>query len=103
VNVTVVWATPFVQDVVDVELPEGATIAEAVSKSGLVARYALDPAILGFAIHGRRAGGTLPLAEGDRVELTRPLQADPKVARARRAGTKPLPKQTRRTKPPRMA
>jgi len=85
VNVTVVWATARVQDVVPVELPPGATVADAVERSGLLVHHGLDPGELGFAIFGRRARRDAPLADGDRVELTRPLLVDPKVARARRA------------------
>jgi uncharacterized protein len=84
-NVTVVWATPLVQDIVDVELPAGATIADAVAQSGLLAQYGVDPATLGFATFGRRAAASALLADGDRVELTRALVADPKAVRAVRA------------------
>jgi uncharacterized protein len=85
VNVTVVWATPHLQDVVTVELAPGATVAEAVRRSGFIAHYALDPATLRFARHGARAAADARLADGDRVEITRALLLDPKVARARRA------------------
>ena len=88
-NVTVVWATPRVQDIVDVELPAGATIADAVAQSGLVAQYGADPATLGFAIFGRRAAASALLADGDRVELARPLESDPKTLRATRANATP--------------
>jgi len=91
-NVTVVFATAGVQDVVPLTLPEGATVADAVARSGLAQTYALDPAELAFAVHGkRRAAGAL-LADGDRVELARPLIADPKEARRRRAQAAPMPK-----------
>ena len=100
-NVTVVWATPSIQDVVEVDLPAGATVADAVARSGLVEQYRLDPTVLGFAIFGRRVRADAGLAEGDRVELTRPLEADPKVARLRRARAKPLAKLAPRVKRPR--
>ena len=83
--VTVVWATPQVQDLVPVELAAGATVAEAVRASGLVAQYGLDPAVLGFARFGAHVDSETPLADGDRVEIVRTLAADPKAARARRA------------------
>ncbi len=86
-NVTVVWATPEVQDVVPVVVDAGATIADAVARSGIVVRYRLDVARLGYAIFGQRAGMHAPLAEGDRIELTRPLLVDPKEARRLRAGS----------------
>jgi uncharacterized protein len=88
VNVTVVWATPHLQDVVALELTPGATIADAVCRSGLVAQHGLDPATLGYARYGIRATADTRLADGDRVEITRGLGADPKVARARRARAK---------------
>src|SRR5262249_27987997 len=91
-KVTVVWATPSIQDMVPVELPTGATVADAVDQSGLLATYGLDPARLGLAVFGRRASRDTPLAEGDRVELTRSLEIDPKAARIARARAKPLPK-----------
>jgi putative ubiquitin-RnfH superfamily antitoxin RatB of RatAB toxin-antitoxin module len=99
-NVGVAWATPLVQDVTEVELPAGATVADAVARSGLVARYGIDIAMLGFAIFGRRVRADAPLADGDRVELARPLQIDPKAARAGRARAKPPGKAPRRVKRP---
>jgi len=88
VNVTVVWATPHLQDVVAVELTPGATIADAVRCSGFVAQYGLDPATLRFARYGVRAAADACLADSDRVEITRALLVDPKVARVRRARVK---------------
>jgi putative ubiquitin-RnfH superfamily antitoxin RatB of RatAB toxin-antitoxin module len=85
VNVTVVWATPHLQDVVTIELAPGATVADAVRRSGFIAQHGLDPATLRFARHGARAAADACLADGDRVEITRALLVDPKVARVRRA------------------
>ena len=70
---------------VSLALPPGATVDDAVAQSGIVARFALDPSMLQFAIFGQRAEGSTPLADGDRVELTRPLVADPKRVRRKRA------------------
>ena len=87
-NVTVIWAMPHLQDVVNIELAAGATIADAVRCSGFIAQYGLDPATLRFARHGARAAADACLADGDRVEITRALLVDPKVARVRRARLK---------------
>ena len=84
-NVTVVWATPAVQDEVSVELPQGATVRDAVAGSGLLVGHGIDAASLGYAIYGRKVDAGEPISDGDRVELTRPLVADPRQARARRA------------------
>jgi putative ubiquitin-RnfH superfamily antitoxin RatB of RatAB toxin-antitoxin module len=97
-NVTVVWATAYLQDLEVVEVPAGATVAEAVARSGLVARHGIDQAALGFAIFGRRVRADAALADGDRIELTRPLTVDPQAARVRRARARPLVKPPRRVK-----
>ncbi|MEO8676280.1 MAG: RnfH family protein [Casimicrobiaceae bacterium] len=99
-KVTVVWAAPDAQDVVPVTLPAGATVADAVARSGIIDHYALDAARLKFALFGRRTPAETPLSDGDRVEITRPLVADPKESRRRRALATPLlksaPRQRRR-------
>ena len=57
-------------------------VAQAVIASGLRERFALTDEAIGYAIYGQRADGDTPLAEGDRVELTRPLVADAKGSRS---------------------
>ena len=86
--VTVVWATRDVQDIVPVTIAPGATLADAVRASGLIAQYGLDPLVVRYAVFGARAEGDALLAPGDRVEIVGPLIVDPKVARARRARDK---------------
>jgi uncharacterized protein len=88
VNVTVVWATADVQDVVGLTLARGTTVAEAVAVSGLAARYGIDLATARFAIDGRLVPEGTLVADGDRIELTRPLVVDPKEARRLRAEAK---------------
>lgn len=78
VEIVLAWPRHFESMLLD--LPEGATVVEAVQRSGL----SLE-AVVGYAIHGVRAEPTQPLHNGDRIELLRPLQADPKDARRRRA------------------
>jgi putative ubiquitin-RnfH superfamily antitoxin RatB of RatAB toxin-antitoxin module len=98
-RVQVAYAATGLEALVDVQVGPGAVIADAVAVSGLVQRLGLDASRLAYAIHGQRAAPDTPLAEGDRVELLEPLQADPKAVRRRRALEKPLanvPRQTRR-------
>lgn len=83
--VTVAWATPELQDIVSVELPAGACVADAVRLSELIVRYSLDAAALRFARFGARVEGDTGLQAGDRIDIVRGLIADPKAARARRA------------------
>jgi putative ubiquitin-RnfH superfamily antitoxin RatB of RatAB toxin-antitoxin module len=79
VKVEVVRAWPRRFERVELELPPGSTVADALEQ--------LPPAAdeVAVAIHGLRASTDTPLAEGDRIELLRPLQADPKESRRRRA------------------
>lgn len=81
VEVVLAWPRRF--QAVTLELPDGATVAEAIARSGL------DTAgTIGAAVYGVRAAPTQPLRDGDRVELLRPLLADPKEQRRHRAGRK---------------
>jgi uncharacterized protein len=88
-RIEVVYATPAGQDVVEVELAEGATVQDAVIASGLLARFPeIDLATVAVGIFGERATLDDPLEQDDRVEIYRPLLADPKEARRRRARSK---------------
>ena len=78
--VEVVLALPRRHASAIVAVAEGATLADAVRAAGLPLE-----GIAGYAIFGERAMPATPLRDGDRIELLRPLQADPKDARRRRA------------------
>jgi hypothetical protein len=88
VAVTVVWATPDVQDVVPLTLPAGSTVMDAVVRSRLVDHYGIDLLAIRFGLHARLVHGDTVLADGDRIELCRPLTADPKAARRARANAR---------------
>lgn len=60
------------------ELPPGATVADALGASGLPVGEA------GFGVWGKKRAGDTPLREADRVEIYRPLTVDPKEARRQR-------------------
>lgn len=84
-RIEVVFARAQAQDLVAVELPSGATVREAVRRSGLFARdRTLDPAGFRLGIGGKQVALTRVLADGERVEILRPLAMDPKEARRRR-------------------
>ncbi len=63
-------------------LPAGSTVAQALQASGLQQRHPrLDVAALRVGVWGRPAQPGDALRDGDRVEVYRPLQVDPKEAR----------------------
>jgi len=80
-RIEVVMAWPRRHQALVVELPEQATVAQAVEKAGLDG----SGEVTGYAIFGVNAEATATLRDGDRVELLRALQIDPKDARRRRA------------------
>lgn len=94
VDVQVVFALPQRQEIVALELPTGTTAAQAVEASGLLQRYPdLSLARNKLGIFGKLAKGDTVLRQGDRVEIYRPLIADPKEVRRQRAAEgKPLKK-----------
>jgi len=69
-----------------VDVGDGATVAEALQ----AASWALDAEFTGLSVFGVAARADTPLHEGDRVELLRALQVDPKQARRLRAERRPL-------------
>jgi putative ubiquitin-RnfH superfamily antitoxin RatB of RatAB toxin-antitoxin module len=91
-RVLVAVATPECQGVVEVEVADGATAAEAVSLSGLQQRFpAIDFATAPLGIWARPCARDTVLRAGDRVEVYRELRADPKEMRRQRARIKPSP------------
>ena len=79
-SVTVVYS-PLAGEVDEVQLtlPEGATVADALRESGLGARY--DTTKLAIGVWGVLKEPGDRLRDRDRVELYRALQVDPKEAR----------------------
>jgi putative ubiquitin-RnfH superfamily antitoxin RatB of RatAB toxin-antitoxin module len=67
------------------QLPEGATLRQALAASGLAEEFPdLDLAAATVGVWGRKAGWDQVLRERDRVEVYRGLKVDPKVARRER-------------------
>jgi len=86
-KVTVVYATATAKHLLAVDLADGATVADAVSASGLLTLESdvqLESAR--FGIWNRICRPDTRVHDGDRVEIYRPLQVDPKEARRIRAG-----------------
>jgi len=83
--VEIAYALPDQQVLLELEVEGGTTAQQAIERSGILQRY---PGIqLGrgrVGIFGRRVELDAPLRDGDRVEIYRPLVADPREARRRR-------------------
>ena len=69
-------------------LPVNATVADALAAVGLAQQLGLDPQALALGIFGARVKLESVLHDGDRIEIYRPLAADAKEARRRRAGAR---------------
>ena len=85
-RVELLRAWPRRHESVFVELDDGATVAKALQAAG----WTLEAEFIGLAVFGVTAGADTRLREGDRVELLRALQVDPKQARRLRAERRPL-------------
>jgi uncharacterized protein len=85
IRVEVAYAERERQTLIALEVPAGTSAAEAVARSGIRARHPGIPADATLGIFGRAVAPGAALAAGDRVELYRPLPADPKDRRRRLA------------------
>jgi hypothetical protein len=86
IRVNVVYALPDRATEMALTLPAGATVAEALARSGIATHHPeIDLARCPVGIFGRHTRREQVLADGDRVEVYRPLVAEPKSVRRRRA------------------
>lgn len=86
VEVEVAYARERAQALIPVKGQPGMTIADAIERSGVKARFPeIDLAVNKVGIFGKLAKLDQVLATGDRVEVYPPLIADPKQARKQRA------------------
>jgi hypothetical protein len=85
-QVDVVYALPERQEVVAVSLPAGSTLGQAIEASGLLTRHPeIDLAKNKLGVFAKLAKPDTVLRDRDRVEIYRPLIADPKQVRKQRA------------------
>jgi len=90
VRVFVALALPASQEVVELELPSGSRVEDALAAAHLEARAPLLAAgRLRVGIWGRPCERGTALRDGDRVEIYRSLAADAKAMRRARARVKP--------------
>jgi len=81
-RVEVAYAKQHIQVLVTIELPEGATVEDAIHASGILRQFPeVRLSQISAGIFGRICQLDHVLAPGDRVEIYRPLVADPRTAR----------------------
>ena len=86
IHIEVVYALHDRQKVVSVQLAPGATVRDAVERSGLQTEFPeIDLAVNKFGIWNKLTKLDAALRDKDRVEIYRPLIADPKEVRRQRA------------------
>ncbi len=86
VTVEVAYASPRKQLILRLDVPEGCTVGEAIERSEIRRHFPeleVDPSAVG--IFSRKVSLQKVLRQGDRVEIYRPLIADPKEVRRQRA------------------
>ncbi|MBS0487974.1 MAG: RnfH family protein [Proteobacteria bacterium] len=84
IRIEVAYADPHRQLLRAVDIDAGSRVADAVDASDILAELPGFVAA-GYGIFGRIVTLDAPLRDGDRVEIYRPLQIDPKQARRNRA------------------
>jgi putative ubiquitin-RnfH superfamily antitoxin RatB of RatAB toxin-antitoxin module len=84
-SIEVCYALPDGQTLIPIELPEGATVQQALDASGILQRFPqIDLAQQKVGVFGKLKSLDTVLVDHDRVEIYRPLIVDPKAARQRR-------------------
>lgn len=86
IQVQVCYSSGDAVSLLDVSVPLGASVRQAIDSSGILEQHPeLNLNILKLGVYGKLKDESAVLHAGDRVEIYRPLFADPMEARRRRA------------------
>jgi len=86
IDIEVVYALPAKQTLLKQQVAAGTTVLEAVRASGILEKHPeIDIATTKLGIFGKLVKPDIVLREKDRIEIYRPLIADPKEVRRKRA------------------
>jgi putative ubiquitin-RnfH superfamily antitoxin RatB of RatAB toxin-antitoxin module len=86
INIEVVYATDARQDVLKVRVPEGTNVQQAIAASGVLAKFPeIDLTTNKIGVFAKLVKLDAVLRDRDRIEVYRPLIADPKEVRKQRA------------------
>ena len=84
-NVGVCYAEADRQVWLRLETPDGSSVEQAIRHSGILKRFPeIDLEAQKVGIFGKLVKLDAPVKEGDRIEIYRPIIADPKTVRRRR-------------------
>ncbi|MDX9988083.1 RnfH family protein [Thiothrix unzii] len=83
-NVGIAYADKFKQTWLKLEVPDGSTIKEALEFSGLLKQFPdIDLENQAVGIFGKISKLDTKVEDGDRVEIYRPITADPETVERR--------------------
>lgn len=86
IRVEVVYALPTQQEIIALTVPDGACIQDAIEQSGVLAKHPeIDLKKNKLGIFAKLSKPDTILRDRDRIEIYRPLIADPKLVRKQRA------------------
>ncbi|MDO8312922.1 MAG: RnfH family protein [Sideroxyarcus sp.] len=86
IHIEVVYALPHEQTLLKLDVPVGTSIADGIRLSGMLNKHPeIDLEKSKFGIFGKLSKADVVLRERDRIEIYRPLIADPKEVRRKRA------------------
>jgi putative ubiquitin-RnfH superfamily antitoxin RatB of RatAB toxin-antitoxin module len=88
-RITVAVALPGRQEVIAVDVAHGATVGDAIAAARVAERFPELAPPWRLGVWSKPCEPTAKLRDGDRVEVYRPLAADPKEQRRARAALKP--------------
>ncbi|MBB4304363.1 hypothetical protein GGD81_003422 [Rhodobium orientis] len=77
-NIGIAYVTPVHKVWLRMEMPDDSTVRDAIERSGILGQFPeIDLEHQKVGVFGKIAKLDAPLAEGDRVEIYRPITADP--------------------------
>lgn len=83
-NIGVCYAEADRQVWLRLETPDGSTVEQAIRHSGILQRFPeIDLGQQKVGVFGKLVKLDAPIKEGDRIEIYRPITADPKTVRRR--------------------
>ena len=86
VNIEIAYATPGRQLIVESRVTRGTPVREAVRQSDIARHFPeIDTDQCDLGVFGKAVAEDYELVDGDRIEIYRPLIADPKEVRKQRA------------------